>query len=462
MKQTERAAIMRITTDLVEADGIIDTREIAFLDDLREKYGIQKEDEVKAASVSLASALAILAESDKSLRHDLLGDFMGMAMSDDFCAREEALLILALRNCLADNDGSVKVVSIKAAGFNFEESQILYVENEYDKEINNQICDNYREICNEIRLSGFDFVYLPKIAEHYSSIPKDCLFQITEFLYPKVSSARLAAIINQLRTLSTDKFCKEQLSAKLGFKEMDTIEPSLMLKIGDSIVDDKPITNFLIIGISDDVLDCIRHHLDVFSKAFRTERLNYLQEEKGRFVFKGFYKQVFDIFMLRKGIQSSVLIDTFNERIFLPEADTAIEKIHRREKALYALFLLEASKGGINFNKPESPKQMERYKKRMASVQKKYCKIYHMFGGDPNTAPNLEVPEIRLPMISLLKRQIKKLDDVLYQADDYIVQRNGFGNYNVGVKTKMVYCTTPQNEVARLSESDVWKQIAKL
>lgn len=42
MKQAERASIMRIVSDLIEADGIIDTRELLFLDSLREKYGIKK------------------------------------------------------------------------------------------------------------------------------------------------------------------------------------------------------------------------------------------------------------------------------------------------------------------------------------------------------------------------------------------------------------------------------------
>ena len=49
MRQSERASIMRIVSDLIEADGIIDAREIIFLDSLREKYGIKKEDEVAAA-----------------------------------------------------------------------------------------------------------------------------------------------------------------------------------------------------------------------------------------------------------------------------------------------------------------------------------------------------------------------------------------------------------------------------
>ena len=42
MKQAERASIMRIVSDLIEADGIIDTRELLFLESLREKYGIKK------------------------------------------------------------------------------------------------------------------------------------------------------------------------------------------------------------------------------------------------------------------------------------------------------------------------------------------------------------------------------------------------------------------------------------
>lgn len=42
--------------------------------------------------------------------------------------------------------------------------------------------------------------------------------------------------------------------------------------------------------------------------------------------------------MLRKGVKSSVVIDTLKEQIYFPEADVKLEKIHRREKALYALF----------------------------------------------------------------------------------------------------------------------------
>ena len=173
---------MRVVTDLIEADGIIDTRELGIFDTIRNKYGIKKEDEVAASECSLSLALQTLSASDDQLKCLLLKDFNDIAMSDDICAREEALLILAIRSCLTNEVGrEVSIVSICADELDFERAQILYVESEYDHSINEQINRCYREISAEFRLSGFDFVYLPQIAEHYKSIPHDALMQITSF-----------------------------------------------------------------------------------------------------------------------------------------------------------------------------------------------------------------------------------------------------------------------------------------
>lgn len=100
MKQTERASIMRVLVDLIEADGIIDTRELVSLDELRAKYSIGQDDEKLSATYTFADALQVLSKASIEVRHGLLTDFESVAMSDNFCAREEALLILALRCCL--------------------------------------------------------------------------------------------------------------------------------------------------------------------------------------------------------------------------------------------------------------------------------------------------------------------------------------------------------------------------
>ena len=362
MRQTERASIIRILSDLIKADAIIDTREIEFLDCIKNKYSIKKEDEILGASYTLSDALSVLIDSSDTLKQELVEDLVNASLSDNFCAREEALLLIAIRMCLASTGQSAKIISMNTSNIFIVPTQILYVESEFDNDINWEINESYREIKNEMRLAGFDFVYIPKIANHYRSITTSELLRITEFLYPKASPERLQTVTKQLQNLSTSEFCKDQLSGKLGVKEFSTIAPSLMIKIGDSYVNDKRIANFLIVELDKNVLKTVRNIVDSFSQYYHTLNINRLKQEKGRFIYTGFYKQIFDLYMLRKGVKSSVVIDIYRNTIRFPEADAQIEKLHRREKALYTLFLLESASGGINFVKPETPRQFAKYK----------------------------------------------------------------------------------------------------
>lgn len=464
MKQIERASIVRIVSDLIKADGIIDTREIEFLDVLREKYAITKEDEAFAESCTFAKALETISYFNEETKHLLMNDFNQVAMSDNYCAKEEALLLTSLRLLLtlkATND--ISVFSVDTSIITFENSQILYLESEYNNTVNEQMRLSYREICSEVRLAGFELVYLPKVSEHYCSIIEADLLRIAEFLYPKVSTERLHVIIKQMQNLSTESFCNNQLATKLSIKELRTINPSFLIKIGESTVSDKRMSYFLLVEIEDNPLYSIRKIMDLFSENYHNLGLNYIQESNGRFIFTGYYKQIFDILILRKGVRSAVVLDPLRERIYFPEADVKIEKIHRREKALYALFVLESASGGINFNKPQTPKQMDRYEKRMKAVMRKYQLIYSMFGGEKGKAPNIEIPEIRLPMISLLKKQISKLSDVLYHAEDYMIQRNMYGNYAVNIPTSLCCCCGFEKiDIQPISDSEEWMKISAL
>ena len=464
MKQSERASIFRIVTDLIKADAIIDTREIEKLDSIRERFSIKKEDEILGSSYTFANAIHTLSESPKSLQHELTAVFNELAMSDNYCAREEALLLVALRLCMSLNINlACKVVSMDTSSVNIDPTQILYVESNFDNDVNWDINENFREIVAEIRLAGFDLVYLPKIAEHYRTISNTDLIKIASFLYPKASYERLETVTKQLYKLSTSEFCKDQLAGKLGVKEFAIVNPSLMIKIGDSLVSEKEIANFLLVELDKDVTNSIIHILDLLSEYYHTYRLNYLKKEKGRFIFTGFYKQIFDIYMLRKGIKSPVVIDVYRESIRFSDADIKIEKLHRREKALYALFMLESASGGINFSKPTTPNGLARYSKRMAAIQEKYKLIYKKFGGEPQKAPDLSIPEIRLPMIALIKRQIKALGDILFHADDYMIQRNMFGNYCINIAPSLCcYSGVNTNDIYKLADSEEWQRISAL
>ena len=94
-------------------------------------------------------------------------------------------------------------------------TQILYVESDFDNDVNWEINEKFREIMAEVRLAGFDLVYLPKIAEHYKTISNSDLLRIASFLYPNASLERVETVTKQLQGLSTSEFCKDQLSGKL-------------------------------------------------------------------------------------------------------------------------------------------------------------------------------------------------------------------------------------------------------
>lgn len=167
--------------------------------------------------------------------------------------------------------------------------------------------------------------------------------------------------------------------------------------------------------------------------------------------------------MVRKGIKSPVVIDVYRGHIRFSEADLKIEKLHRREKALYALFMLESASGGVNFSKPTTPNELARYTRRMTAVQEKYRLIYKKFGGEPQKAPDISKSEIRLPLIALIRKQLKALGDVLFHVDDYMIQRNMFGNYCINISPSLCcYCGVNANDIYKLSDSEEWQRISAL
>ncbi len=163
MKQNERAGIMRIVSDIVKADSIIDLREIDYLDGIKDKYRITKDDEAMGDSMTLSDAVCLLKNLSPGLIHDIIGDFYNLALSDNAFSREEGLIVLAIIACLSEKYFTQAEIYSTVLPNNTlaEKSQILYIEGEYYKEANKEISDAYREISNEFRLIGLNFVYLP-------------------------------------------------------------------------------------------------------------------------------------------------------------------------------------------------------------------------------------------------------------------------------------------------------------
>ncbi len=465
MLKGHKTAIARIFADLIKADRIIDTGEMECWRNLCRKYSIDRDVRVAAREVSFADALNVICTSGvKGLREDLLGDCRAMTVSDGFCTHSEALLMTTLAILL--DPGCAfhgKVISIPRSNFNIDLATALYIENGYDPATNEAILTNYRSIFKELQLAGFHFVYIPKIIDHYRSTDALLFKDILSFLAPSMSSGGLDNVYRSLMKMTTGVFCKDLLCNKCGITELRDTLPSLLIKIGNSYVGEAQYANYLKIDVDEEIVSTVQMFVDQFSTRLSSDVIvvSTSEERDTQFHFHGFYKQLLDIFLVRRNIRSAIHIDPYREEISFPDIDSKATGLHRRERALYALLLCQGSEG-IDFSMPRSADGLARYDRRMKKIQRRYSAIYEMFGGGKEAAPDLSIPEIRRPIFSCLKRSLRKLQ-MLYNPEDYNITKSKEGTFSVHIEPDLIFVRQLEgDEPVPLLESDLYRRCAEM
>lgn len=478
MTAKERSAVARILIDLVKADKVIDSREMDLYASLKLRYSLTKKNEVEAYSMTFGEAVDVLKEMDDDLRADLLLTFEDMTVSDGISAREEALLMLALKVCLGSGDRNCDVISNTVEDVWFDERQVLYVESRYNRGVNDSIARDYRAVSRELKMCGLDFVYLPQIVSHYATTPGKLLYEVASLLSPSLSQGAITGLLEKIKLIETDTFCIEQLHHKLGFRELADTSPALLVRISQSRVDDKFFTNFLRVELDNDVLATVQRLVDIFLGYHTVDQLviSNKKDESGSFLYQGFYRQIFEILLLQKSVTCHLQVDFVHGRFLFPEIDMVLSGLHRKEKALYVLFLYEAYSGavrgengeiklngGINFTAPKFRGQMEKFDRRMERLQRRYAKIYEAFGGDGEKVPDITSAEIRLPMISGIRRAISRQSEKIYDAARFIVNRDPNGVYALTVNPATVTCKDFSSiEPIKLTESTLFAELDRL
>lgn len=422
MKQKEKSAIVRLLSDLIKADTVIDTREIDLFEKICSRYNIDvPETLVEAQKLTLSEALSALEALSASERRTLVEDLENIAIADGKCEPEEALLLLALRQILSGEGGDTIDCGCDVPD-NIAPFTVFYVESEYDEDTNNAIKANYRTIENEFRLAGFDFVYIPHKSSQFSSIEKHKLMSIICHIAPTVASADAQMIYDKICTLDTEDFCRSLLYNKLGLSSLYDTEPSLLVKIGSSRVSLKLVHNYFKFMISGNVLDDVRYFVDSYKSIAKDEKIIVRQVEPhcSHFEYSGFNKSIFDLLAFPgKAFESRILIDTARHRIFLEDINAELE-LTAYERSLYT-FLLYASVMGKVVRRNETSEA------RKSRLDAAFNKIYNMVGKwendevktymSPNIASSLSRIRKRINSLELLEN--KKLylpesaDDVL-------------------------------------------------
>lgn len=441
MLREHKVAIARIFSDLIKADRIIDVGEMHYWQKVCQKYDIDRDVEMEALRMTFADAIEVICSSGVgSLRDDLLGDCRAMALSDGIYTHSEASMMIALTLMLEKRQNyRVETISIPRDDFNIDLSTVLYIESNDDNEINAAISKHYRTIYKELQLAGFHFVYLPKIIEHYRSADRELFHSILSFLAPYLSAMGIDGVYNSLMSMTTSRFCKDLLCNKFGLTELRNTYPALLIKIGNSFVGETQYANYLKIEVDEEILSTVQSFSDKLCDMLSSDVyiVNASEESDTQFHLHGFYKQLLDIFLIRKNIRSTILIDPHREEIYFPEIDTKAPGLHRREKALYAMMLCRGAKG-LDFVAPRDADGMKRFLSRMEQMQSKFRALYSLFGGNPDVAPDLSIPEIRRPIVSCVKRSLKQLTS-LYNPEDYYITKDAAGILSVHIEPQLVF-----------------------
>ncbi len=462
MNKIEKISVVRIISDLIKADSIIDSREMELFDFIKDGYRLNRECLSDARFITFSDAvnnLSCLPDEDKE---DLMGVFKKITLADGMCNKDEALLMIALMYCLEGKyEAEMVHVQVPQQGLQLENSQVIYVESDYDDEINEVIGKNFQQIENAMRLAGFDFAYIPQIAKTYRATPPQLFSEVLTFLTPTLEEKELAEIQEKVASMTTAEFCKEQLCKKLHINCLADTYPSLLMKVGETISENNIFANFLKIVIGQDILGEIKQFIYRFTSMMNAEYsiLRNIYNSSDRFIYSGVYKQIMDLCLMKENTMSIVLLDTLKQKIRFPEINEEL-KVSRSEKALYVLILAESLTGGLNLNQPISIKQKRLHEEKTRKIMNKYGQIYRLFGGDVNSLPNLMDPTIRNPKISKINRCISNLSGKLSSPDEYMIQRTNEGLYKINVDSSMIYCF--DTDPTPWMQSERWRTIVSI
>lgn len=461
MNKIEKISVARVLTDLIKADSVIDSREMELFEFVKQAYRLNKEILSDAKFITFSDAVNNLSCLSLDEQRDLMDLFKKITLADGMCNKDEALLMIALFYCLGDEyESKMLHVQVPQQGLKLDNSQVIYVESEYDEEINKIISAEYHQIENSMRLAGFDFAYIPQIAKTYRITPPKLFNEVLSFLTPNLNEDELAKIQDKISSMTTMQFCKEQLCKKLHINLSDTY-PSILVKVGESVTSDSIYANFLKIEIGSNFLEELKLFMYRFTSMMNAEYsiLRNIYNSNDRFVYSGVYKQIIDLSLMKDNLKSSVLLDTFKQKIKLPEINEEI-KVSRSEKALYVLILAESITGGLNVMPPSTAKQLKFHNERMKKLMKKYTEIYRCFGGDINNVPDILDPSIRNPKKAKINNYIAKLGGKLSLPEDYMIQRTNEGLYKINVDTNLIYSS--DMSPTPWMQSERWRKIVSM
>ena len=364
-KENHKTALAKVLSDLIQSDGIVNQGEMDCLTHVFKVLNITAASMKKSASISLSNALFYLKSLGNVEKMAILKILQQLSLSDDSLDPNESLLITAILLSIQielpeTQDIHASLVSIPNLAFDTQNA-VLYVEPTYDTNCNSKIEEDYDSICNLLKISNRDFIYLPKVMQEMSS--KSSTFSDTlSYLEPTLSDEQLALINTNIKLMTTADLSKEIFLNYLNINGFNLEKPCFFFKISNKMP--SRFQNFLILEIVSDPLQTLQQFYQLNNNISQLKpngltdkekrSLNKLKvkenhEEKDEVQYTGFHKVIIDTLLKYNGSQGiSRIFVAENGNIYLTDRNNIEVKMSAISKALYILFLLHEE--GIKLN----------------------------------------------------------------------------------------------------------------
>lgn len=388
LDRTQKIAFARIISDLIEADFIVEEREMDFFEDIISKNGLNISESmlIEAKKMDLAKAVSILKELDAERRGQIIECLKDLALSDGTCVPLEAIQIFALEQAM-EHDAYIYSVPSKDIGI--DNMKVIYIENDNDTEIAREIESNYRSVSNEFALAGFDFVHIPFVVKDYKRMNLGYLRKVVKYMIPSIPSEKVDAICNDLQSMTTSRFCRDLLYKKICIPLLD-VRPSLLIKISESAIIDQydvedaertDYANFLRIELKGNVLSEIRNLIDSYHNMINcTISVNSMPKNQ-KFMYYGFHRSLFDLIAYgREQKEYFLVIDITKHQaqVYFESIDGGGEripiKLNPQETALFVMIVKKSFLGkGLDWREQVPDKAKK-------EILAEYNKVYSHIG----------------------------------------------------------------------------------
>lgn len=303
LDRLQKIALARVMSDLIESDFIVDEGEMLYYEQAISKagFGITPTMLIEGKKLDLAKAIERLKHLPTLSQATILHTLHRLALSDGSCEPPEALLIMALEQVLTHG---ASIYSQPADLTRLCSQHVIYVESEENSSVAHAIEQQFETISNTLVSAGFDFVYIPHIARDFDQLSPDYLTKVVRYMIPSISAISVQSICQDLRHMTTARFCSELLEQKLGLPLLNTL-PSLLLQINESALvspfspdqaERTQYANYLLLPLtSANPLSQIRSFVERYQSLLSSAITPKPLPSNKQFLYYGFHRSLFNL-----------------------------------------------------------------------------------------------------------------------------------------------------------------------